>query len=161
MPLKVRTSDNKLMSIEDDIVKQVNLFKCIISNASNAKQIDSEESAVFLEPVSLRILRLVIKWCKSHKEDEGELFKGPPHNWRLRQDDKDFFSLYKDEVFKIQDAADYLQIKPLFDATCVAIADRLRNKDFKEISEEFGISTCEPLVSAMINMHINGSILWL
>lgn len=126
----------------------------IYLDALNAEQIDYEDSVVFLEPVSLGTLELVIKWCENHREDEGDLFKGPAHDWRLRQDDKDFFSLYKDEVFKLQDAADYLQIKPLFDATCVAIADRLRNKDFNEISQEFGISTCEPLMSALFNKRI-------
>nr|CDS33276.1 SCF ubiquitin ligase complex subunit Skp1 [Hymenolepis microstoma] len=154
MPLKVRTKDGKLVSIEDDIVEQIGLFKCINRNASNEGKIDYEDSVVFLEPVPLVTLELVIKWCENHRGEVGDLFKGPAYEWRLRNDDKYFFSVHKDEVFRIQDAADYLQIKPLFDATCVAIADRLRDKDFNEISQEFDISTCEPLLSALFNKRI-------
>ncbi|KAM3183733.1 hypothetical protein ACTXT7_009790 [Hymenolepis weldensis] len=159
MPVKVRTKDDKITLIGDDIVKKMNLFKCINRSAFNTEEDDAGDSIIFLEPVPLETLKLVIKWCENHRKDKGDLFKGPAHNWRLRQDDKEFFTIHKNEVFKLLDAAYYLQIKPLFDATCVAIAGRLRNRDFNGISREFGISTCEPPMSAMINKYIRDSYL--
>ncbi|KAJ3209664.1 hypothetical protein HDU83_009722 [Entophlyctis luteolus] len=116
---------------------------------------DADDSPIPLPNVSAFILKKVIEYCDHHRNDplptaddeKDAAFDAPGSVGRRRAaaDDIDewdaaFIKVENNELlFDIILAANYLDIKPLLDLGCKAVANMLKGKKAEEIREMFNI----------------------
>jgi len=77
----------------------------------------------------------VIEYLKYHQQAEEETI---PEDEQTRWD-KDFIKVDDETLFNTILAANYLDIKPLLDLTCKAVADEIKGKSPEEIRVRFNI----------------------
>ena len=77
----------------------------------------------------------VIEYLKYHQQAEEETI---PEDEQTRWD-KDYIKVDDETLFNTILAANYLDIKPLLDLTCKAVADEIKGKSPEEIRVRFNI----------------------
>ena len=82
-----------------------------------------------------RRLVKVIEYLKYHQQAEEETI---PEDEQTRWD-KDYIKVDDETLFNTILAANYLDIKPLLDLTCKAVADEIKGKSPEEIRLRFNI----------------------
>ncbi|CAJ0587046.1 unnamed protein product, partial [Mesorhabditis spiculigera] len=82
--------------------------------------------------VTGEILKIVIGYTEQHIEAGPRQGKTLP--WETT-----FVSDNKDKIYELLLAANYLDVKPLLDLLCEAVAAQIRGKNSKQIREHFGL----------------------
>jgi len=88
-----------------------------------------------LPMVSSKVLTKVIEYCTYHHRAEGE--EKPEDETRVW--DREFLKVEDEPLFSMILAANYLNIKPLLDLACKAVADEIKGKTPDEIRTRFNI----------------------
>ncbi|KAF8987581.1 Skp1 family, dimerization domain-containing protein, partial [Cyathus striatus] len=110
----------------------------------------NDDQPIALENVTSDILRKVLEFCEYHRSDPLPSDEEPSeqHQWfnsTKRQPDicewdSNFVAaMDRDTLLDIVLAANSLDIKPLLDAGCKNIADKIRGKTTGEIREFFNV----------------------
>jgi S-phase kinase-associated protein 1 len=86
--------------------------------------------------VSHKILQKVAEYCNYHVEHPTEKKEGETV---LSAWDKEFCTLPQHDLFELILAANYLDIKPLLDATCKTVADMIKGKTPEQVRQTFNI----------------------
>uniref|UniRef100_A0A8C5XMI7 S-phase kinase-associated protein 1 n=1 Tax=Microcebus murinus TaxID=30608 RepID=A0A8C5XMI7_MICMU len=141
MPLiKLQSSDGEIFEVDVEIVKQSVTIKTMLEDLGMDDE--GDDDSVPLPNVNAAILKKVIQWCTHHRDD-------PPHpednkNKEKRTDDipvwdQEFLQVDQGTLFVLTLAANYLDIKGLFDVTCKAVANMIKGKSPEEICKTFNI----------------------
>ena len=117
--------DNEAFEVDVATAEQSRTVKNMLDDLS-------EERRIPLPNVDSKVLASVVQYMKfladgSKSPEERENFI------------KQFVGVDQDDLFKLILAANYLNIGPMLDVTCKAVADLIKGKAPDEIRREFGL----------------------
>ena len=97
-----------------------------------------------LPNVSSPILEKVIEYCTHYQGDNMTPIQTPLKSNKLEDMVQPWYADYvkvpKDTLFDLVAAANYMDIKPLLDLTCLAVSILIKGKSAEELREMFNIS---------------------
>jgi S-phase kinase-associated protein 1 len=107
---------------------------------------DSDEvKDIPLPNVSASVLQKVIEFCKHYQEEAMTAIQTPLKSSKLeelvQQWYADFVKIEKNMLFDLVAAANFMDIKPLLDLTCLAVSILIKGKSAAELREMFNISS--------------------
>ncbi len=121
-----------------------------MDHSENASKIllldDSDEDVqeVPLPNVTASVLQKVIEFCTHYREDPMNEIQKPLKSSIMsevvQQWYADFVNVEQPMLFELILAANYMDIKPLLDLTCAAVASMIKGKTPQEIRETFNIT---------------------
>lgn len=91
-----------------------------------------------LPNVNAKILAKVIEYCQQHVP-AGDESKSLKTEEELKAYDAEFCKVDQGTLFELILAANYLNIKPLLDLTCLTVANMIKGKQPEEIRKLFNI----------------------
>jgi S-phase kinase-associated protein 1 len=98
-----------------------------------------------LPNVSANVLQKVIEFCKHYQEEAMTSIQTPLKSSKLedlvQQWYADFVKIEKNMLFDLVAAANFMDIKPLLDLTCLAVSILIKGKSAAELREMFNISS--------------------
>jgi S-phase kinase-associated protein 1 len=98
-----------------------------------------------LPNVSANVLQKVIEFCKHYQEEPMTSIQTPLKSSKLedlvQQWYADFVKIEKNMLFDLVAAANFMDIKPLLDLTCLAVSILIKGKSAAELREMFNISS--------------------
>jgi S-phase kinase-associated protein 1 len=98
-----------------------------------------------LPNVSANVLSKVIEFCKHYQEEAMTSIQTPLKSSKLedlvQQWYADFVKIEKNMLFDLVAAANFMDIKPLLDLTCLAVSILIKGKSAVELREMFNISS--------------------
>lgn len=104
-----------------------------------------EPKQVPLPNVSTPILEKVIDYCKHYQEEPMTPIQTPLKSSKLEDLVQswyaDFVKVDKNVLFDLVAAANFMDIKPLLDLTCLAVSILIKGKSAAELREMFNISS--------------------
>lgn len=105
---------------------------------------DNFEQDVLIPNVKSEILEKVIEYCEHYKKvEEMSVIQTPLQSSKLEEVVQDWyvgFCKVEDKIlFDIVSAANFMDIKPLLDLACLAVAVSLKGKSESEINKIFNI----------------------
>ncbi len=126
--VKLKSKQEELFEVERDVIYR----SCTVKNMIDDTGLDAP---VPLPMVDSDILSKVLEYCKYHHQAEAEeKAEDEKKTWDgtfVRVDDATLFNLIL--------ASNYLDIKPLLDLACKAVADEIKGKSPEEIRTRFNI----------------------
>jgi hypothetical protein len=126
--LLVETSDGELVDIDKTVATKMSL--------AIRKKIESANGVIHFDNITSRALSKVMEYCHMHTAPHiVTMEKGMD----LKTWDERFVKLDPGTLCELASAAYHLQIKPLVDLTCQAIAQLLKGKTPAEIRRTFNI----------------------
>lgn len=97
-----------------------------------------------LPNVSADVLGKVIEYCKHYQEDEMQAIQTPLKSTKLEDLVQgwyaEFVQVDKNLLFDLVAAANFMDIKPLLDLTCLAVSIMIKGKSAPELRHMFNIS---------------------
>jgi S-phase kinase-associated protein 1 len=140
--IMLRSSDGEEFEIEEDVAIQSQTILHMIEDGC-------ADSTIPLPNVDSKILSMVIEYCKKHVQEEAaaatkEAAGASPADSiknmeELKTFDAKFVQVDQATLFALILAANYLDIKGLFDLTCQTVADMMKDKTPEQICEMFNI----------------------
>eukprot|EP01063_Lacrimia_lanifica_P021462 TRINITY_DN2881_c0_g1_i1.p1 TRINITY_DN2881_c0_g1~~TRINITY_DN2881_c0_g1_i1.p1 ORF type:complete len:188 (+),score=117.23 TRINITY_DN2881_c0_g1_i1:76-639(+) len=143
----VETRDKKKFEIDRECVKMVHLFTEFLEDAEEGTQIELP-----LQEVDSEAFRCVYAYLDMYRNKEPEKLEKPlkddlknlvsPEDWAYVTQTllEDGDEKKHDKLFWTLKAINFMQIEPLRDLCCAAIANMLRGKGEKEIMELFNLN---------------------
>ncbi|RZC63620.1 hypothetical protein C5167_025365 [Papaver somniferum] len=124
----LKSSDGEAFDVEESVALQSQTIKHMIED-------DCADNGIPLPNVTGKILAKVIQYCRKHDgvADEKDQ-KDEVKNW-----DAEFVNVDQATLFDLILAANYLNIKELWDLTCQTVADMIKGKTPEEIRKIFNI----------------------
>ena len=108
---------------------------------------DEEDDATIEIPllnVNTECLKKIIAFMKHMSEETMTPIEKPLKSRNMAEVVQNWYSTYVDVdqeiLFDLIKAANYMDIKPLLDLTCAAVASMLKDKNPVEIRRDFGIT---------------------
>ena len=132
---EVTPTHMKLLSKEQEafeVPREIALRSVTIKDMTDDTGMDVP---VPLPMVSSKVLTKVIEYCTYHHRAEEA---GTPED-ETRVWDRDFLKVDDETLFSLILAANYLNVKPLLDLVCKAVADEIKGKTPDEIRARFNI----------------------
>lgn len=123
MPMiKLQSSDGEVIETDIRIAKYSGTIEAMLEcvGIDNYKE---EEAAVPLPNVSSAILRKVLQWAEYHMDDENR------HIEDISSWNANFLKTEQSALKELYDAADFLDMRDLLDATAAAAANDTPNSD--------------------------------
>jgi len=93
------------------------------------------DNGIPLPNVTGKILEMVIEYCNKHHVDAAN----PCSDEDLKKWDKEFMKKYQSTIFDLIKAANYLNIKSLFDLACQTVADMIKDNTVEHTRKFFNI----------------------
>uniref|UniRef100_A0A8D2CM81 S-phase kinase-associated protein 1 n=1 Tax=Sciurus vulgaris TaxID=55149 RepID=A0A8D2CM81_SCIVU len=138
--IKLQSSDGEIFEVDVEIAKQSVTTKTMLEDLGMDDEGDDEP--VPLPNVNAAILKKVIQWCTHHKEDPPPPPEDEENKEKQTHDipvwDQEFLKVDKGTIFKLILAANYLDVKGLFDVTRKTVANMIKGKTL-EIRKTFNI----------------------
>jgi len=165
--MKLQTTDNQLLEVEEGIVSMFNVLKTMLQDLGSVGEGDDPVPV----QVDLRVLQQVVTWCQHHKndpvennqsssssessddEDNEDVEKDRYQHKRDKQYDveldpwdekflKELDPENEDAVFPLILAANFLDIPKLLDVCCKHVAGIIRGRTPQWIRKRFRL-TCD------------------
>ncbi|KAL4204066.1 hypothetical protein AMTRI_Chr01g107850 [Amborella trichopoda] len=135
----LRRNDGNTFEFTKEAVMQCEPIKNIIEDGCT-----TSEKGIPLPNISNETLSKVIEYLNHHiKDDKGKGKAGEEENkkteWELIEWDEKFFSIDLQTLIDITLAANYLNVKSLFDKTCMTIANHIKDWSAEEVWKAFEI----------------------
>ncbi|KAI4305644.1 hypothetical protein L6164_028999 [Bauhinia variegata] len=124
--ITLKSNDGEAFEVEEAVAMQSVTVKNLI-------ELGCTGNTVTLANVGSGVLSKVIEYCKKHVES-GNSAKDDFRDW-----DKKFMEVDLDMLYDLTMAANYLDIKSLYDLTCQTVANMIKGKTADEIRETFNI----------------------
>ena len=128
--------EGEAIEVDEEIAVMSVLVKSMIDDSGTDEDIP-------LPNVKRETLKKVIKFCEHHKEEPLQDIEKPLKTNNIRDVVSPWYGDYVDvnieELYEIILAANYLDIKPLLEVTCAAVAAMMKGKSIEEIRELFNI----------------------
>jgi S-phase kinase-associated protein 1 len=101
----------------------------------------ADETGIPIPNVTGKIMAMVIEYCKKHVDSDAGTGSFDENNAsdELKKFDTEFVKVDQETIFDLILAANYLDIKSLFDLTCMTVADMIKGKTPEEIRKTFNI----------------------
>lgn len=137
MILKLKSSDGKILSIDEKVAKASSVFREMLEVSADFPG-DEEPFPCNCDSDTLA---KVIEWMKHHKDDEeiDDKDENEIREMELDEWDQQFFSVEKHVLFALLRAANYLNINNLLQYTAKVVARNLEGKTTEEMREYMGI----------------------
>lgn len=137
--LKFECQDGEIITVETDVIRQSATIDGMIGDIADA---GADDEPIPLPNVNSNIMKLVIDWCKHHKNEVNNL--DDDENDTRRTDDippwdQDFLKVDQGTLFELIMAANYLDIRRLLDICCKNVANMIKGKTAQEIRKTFNI----------------------
>ena len=138
------------MSKEGDVyevpVHVAKMSQLVAETFEGEEDEDNDEiSDVPLPNVTAQVLEKVIEYCKHYQEEPMTPIQTPLKSSKLedlvQQWYADYVKLSKNMLFDLVAAANFMDIKPLLDLTCLAVSILIKGKSAAELREMFNISS--------------------
>ncbi|KAK4259780.1 hypothetical protein QN277_006075 [Acacia crassicarpa] len=131
----LRSHDGEEFDIPINVAAQSKLIKNMLDD-----DVGDPRKVVPLDNVNSVTLAKVIEYCKKHAEaTTGIAANNVGGAEELKEWDAEFLKLDNDLLSKILVAANYMDIKNLFDLSCQTIADKIKNKSLEELRQIFKV----------------------
>ena len=105
---------------------------------------DAEVKEIPLPNVAAPVLEKVIEFCNHYSTEEMTPIQTPLKSSKLEELVQPWYATYvktdKNMLFDLVAAANFMDIKPLLDLTCLAVAILIKGKSADELREMFNIS---------------------
>ena len=128
--------EGEAIAVEEEIATMSVLVKSMIDDSGTDEDIP-------LPNVKKATLEKVVTFCEHHKEEPLQDIEKPLKTNNIRDVVSpwygDFVDVKIEELYEIILAANYLDIKPLLEVTCAAVAAMMKGKSIEEIRELFNI----------------------
>lgn len=133
--IKILTSDEFEIEIPLKIANMSKTIKNMI------EEMEDCDSIIPIHDVTKEVFEQIIVYCNHHLNDpeDKRTEKEKKRTDNISEWDKEFCSIDKESLFKIINAANYLDISGLLEITCKTIANMIKGKSPEEIREMFGI----------------------
>uniref|UniRef100_A0A1A9ZR19 SKP1 component POZ domain-containing protein n=1 Tax=Glossina pallidipes TaxID=7398 RepID=A0A1A9ZR19_GLOPL len=137
--IQLQSSDNEFFNIDVQVAKCSGTIKTLLEDCG----MESGDNVIVPLPnVNSEILRHVLNWVNYHKDDPQP--NEDDENKEKRTDDislwdTEFLQVDQGTLFNLILAANYLDIKGLFDIACKTVADMMKGKTSAEIRRTFNI----------------------
>ncbi|KEH29322.1 putative S-phase kinase-associated protein [Medicago truncatula] len=128
--ITLTSSDGEIFEIEKEVAMESKTIKNLIEDLDDNTRIP-------IYKVRGEILALVIEYCKKHVNAMNSDEKPSKH--ALKMWDAEFVQLDQPVLFDLISAANFLDIKSLYDLTCKTVADMMNDKTPEQIREMFNI----------------------
>lgn len=139
-------ADVKMVTLISAEGKEVQVTKkqaCLSVTISNMlEDVEESDEAIPLMNVTSEILEKIIKFCEKYEDAAQELSEREEVEYREKDIsgwDKSFVNVPLTTLFDMILAANFLDIKPMLNLTCKAVAEMIKNKSVDEIKELFGV----------------------
>jgi S-phase kinase-associated protein 1 len=132
-----------------EVPRKVALLSQLVKDRlGDEKDDDGKESGgnpdIFLSTVSADVLRKVIEYCKHYQEEEMRPIQTPLKSNKPEELVQpwyaEFVKMDNNLLFDLVKAANFMDIKPLNDLTCMATALLIKGKSATELRQLFNIS---------------------
>ncbi|CAN0914029.1 SKP1-like protein 4, partial [Linum grandiflorum] len=143
----LKSSDGETFEVSEAVATKSNMLKNMIDDL-----VDCSNDPIPLANVTGQVIAKVIEYCNKHVEEEAKedgsggyvftLSEGESSNKSLTEWDGSFVKELRqdqDMLFDVILAANYMDIKGLFDLTCKEVAEMMKGKDVEEIRKIFHI----------------------
>lgn len=140
--IKLQSSDGEIFDTDTDVIKCSGTIRTMLEEGGVADR-DDEASVVPLPNVNAEVLRKVLAWADRHKEDPIPAEDDKEKSWRtddISQWDAQFFRIDQGKLFELITAANYLDMKALWDTGCKTVANMMKGKPADEIRRIFNIT---------------------
>ena len=130
-------------------LKVARMSKLVESNFEDDEENDSDDETevkeIPLPNVSGDVLKKVIEYCEHYQNDEEMTsIQTPLKSSKLDELVQAWYANYvqvdQQMLFDLVAAANYMDIKPLLDLTCLAVSIEIKGKSAEELQEMFDIS---------------------
>ncbi|KAI1161336.1 s-phase kinase-associated protein 1 [Nemania serpens] len=125
----------------DEVKATLQAVQQSITLKSMLEVLDDEQTTglpIPLPEIKGETLRNVMRWCEHHRGETDNFvpdLSGRPRSEWMPAWDVDFFTFEKDMLFKVANAANYLEIPRLLHYTAATIAFNLKGKSTEEMRE--------------------------
>lgn len=123
-----------------DVAIQSELVKTMIDE----EQDEAEVQEIPLPNVKSAVLAKIIEFCKLIKEEAMNEIEKPLKSTNMQdvvqQRYADFIAVEHELLFEMVLAANFMDIKPLLDLSCAAVASLVKGKSTEEIRKTFNIN---------------------
>lgn len=147
--IRLKSKDGIIMETEEEIVKCSGLISRMLESCA-AKE--GQDAIIPLENVRTAILRKILVWAEHHKNDpvpkDSKITEGTYTHREIKSLqpwDAEFLKVDQPTLFGLIDAANYMDIKGLFDLGCMHVASMMVNKFPETIRETFRIKNNLPI----------------
>ncbi|KAH0552012.1 hypothetical protein KQX54_004145 [Cotesia glomerata] len=139
--IKLQSSDGIVFKVDVEILKCSTTIKTMLENLGENESDD--EVPIPLPIINSVIFEKIIQWAIYHINDQPfheENNKGP----LLKTDDMcdwdaEFFKMEQGMLLDLIEAANFLDIKPMMETICKAIAQKMKKKTTEELRNAFGV----------------------
>jgi S-phase kinase-associated protein 1 len=134
--VNIISKENESFTITKEVANLSELFKTILE--------DEKENNITLKLVSSQYLTKVVEFMNYYSTNPFNEIQKPLKSCNLQDILSDwyisFLDIDNDTLFELISVANYLDIKPLLDLTCVKVASMIKGKDTSEITKTFRIN---------------------
>jgi len=132
--IKLITSDDKEFSVDRDIAERSELIKDMLGNGG-------DKHPILLYNVCESVLAKVLEYCEHHRGEPVHTQDDdvPIRTTDITEWDQRFICVDQEMLFEIILAANYLDIKPLLDVGCKAVANTIKGKTPEEIRKLYNV----------------------
>ena len=137
MSLKLKTSDNKLLSVELKKIKELKMI-CALMNIEEGEDYElTEDYELPLEDINYDTLRKIYSFCEYEYEvKDVNCTTQDKFNWY-----NSYFTCSNEDLFNLLNGCDYLQYEYLLDMGCDRLANDIKKCDSVDsLKAKFGIT---------------------
>uniref|UniRef100_A0A1B0FGX3 Skp1-related protein n=1 Tax=Glossina morsitans morsitans TaxID=37546 RepID=A0A1B0FGX3_GLOMM len=137
--IQLQSSDNEFFNIDVQVARCSGTIKTLLEDCG----MESGDNVIVPLPnINSEILRQVLNWANYHKDDLQP--NEDDENKKKRTDDislwdAEFLKVDQDTLINLIFAANYLDIKGLFEVACKTVANMMKGKTPAEIRKTFNI----------------------
>lgn len=159
--IKLQSADGETVEVDVEIAKCSGTINTMIESLG-IEDGEEEEEAVPLPNVnSGTILRKVIEWATHHKDEPQPPEDDEENENRVKRSDNipawdaDFLKVDQGTLFELLLAANYLDVKGLFNVTAKTIANMIKGKTAEEIRQTLNIVSEKDRIQCEQNTNVN------
>ena len=137
MSLKLKTSDNKLLSVELKKIKELKMICALMNIEENEDYELTEDYELPLEDINYDTLRKIYSFCEYEYEvKDVNCTTQDKFNWY-----NSYFTCSNEDLFSLLNGCDYLQYEYLLDMGCDRLANDIKQCDSVDsLKAKFGLT---------------------
>ncbi|KAH7718731.1 SKR-1 protein [Aphelenchoides avenae] len=146
------TSNQELITVELEVLRLSHTFDDMYKNLGLEEEGGEFPGTFPVKNIEARVFKKVVDWCKAHKGQPDPVVKKDPVTresiwFEFTDDDRAFFDMPVQELLELVMAANYLDIRSLYEYGCQAIADLVKGKETLEarhiLQQQFDLKRTE------------------
>ena len=135
--IKLISSDGEKIEISSKAVKKSNLVKGILEDYP-------DDVEVPLKNIKINILKKIVEYLEHYENEDPKEIERPLPNQNFKECvpdwDYNYTNVNLDMIFELVEAANYMDIKSLFELTSAKVASIIKARNTEEIKKTFNLS---------------------